>query len=182
MTAICLPMPTDEEGLLAFGKDFNPAKTLNGAIALAATGDLAGPAVALMRAVFACPAADARLREAMILRTAVRLKCDYAVHASTRIALNSGLSKAEVEALTADGSVTGIDPDIVLIARMADDLADRATLEEDSLELSIERWGFDNTRKLILMLSWFNLVNRYESACRVPIDSDEKLGQSSGPT
>ena len=71
---------------------------------------------------------------------------------------------------------------IVLIARMADDLADRATLEEDSLELSIERWGFDNTRKLILMLSWFNLVNRYESACRVPIDSDEKLGQSSGPT
>ena len=36
----------------------------------------------------------------MIVRTAVRLKCVYAVHASTRIALNSGLSKVEVEALT----------------------------------------------------------------------------------
>jgi hypothetical protein len=134
-----------------------------------------------MTAVFACAAADARLREAMIVRTAVHLNCTYALHASTRIALNSGLSKIEVDALTADGPVTGIDPDIVLIAGMADDIADRATLGEDLLEASIERWGVDNTRNLILMLSWFNLVNRYESACRVPIDSDEKLERSSGP-
>ena len=131
MTEICLPMPTAEETESVFGRDFNPDETLNGAIALAAAGDLAGPAVALMRAVFACPAADARLREAMIVRTAVRLNCIYAVHASTRIALNSGLSKTEVEALTADGPVAGIDPDIVLIARMADDIADRATLGEE---------------------------------------------------
>jgi hypothetical protein len=117
----------------------------------------------------------------MILRTAVRLNCIYAVHASTRIALNSGLSRTEVEALTAAGPVSGIDPDIVLIARMADDIADRATLGEDLLGASIERWGVDRTRKLILMLSWFNLVNRYESACRVPSDSDEKLARSSGP-
>ena len=181
MNAICLPMPTAEEGRAAFGIDFNPDKTLNGAIALAAAGDLAGPAIALMRAIFTCPAAEARLREAMIVRTAVRLNCTYALHASTRIALNSGLSKTEVDALTADGPVTGIDPDIVLIAGMADDIADRATLGEDLLEAAIERWGVDNTRNLILMLSWFNLVNRYESACRVPIDSDEKLARSSGP-
>jgi len=182
MTDICLPMPTGEEARAAFGIDFNPDNTLNGAIALAAAGDLAGPAIALMRAVFACPAANARLREAMILRTAVRLNCVYAVHASTRIALNSGLSKSEVEALTADGPVAGIDPVIVLIARMADDIADRANLGEDLLGAAIERWGVCNTRKLILMLSWFNLVNRYESACRVPSDSDEKLARSSGPT
>jgi len=114
-------------------------------------------------------------------RTAVRLNCIYAVHASTRIALNSGLSKTEVEALTAEVPVAGIDPDIVLIARMADDIADRATLGEDLLEAAIERWGVDKTRKLILMLSWFNLVNRYENACRIPSDSDEKLSRSSGP-
>ena len=181
MTNICLPMATAEEGRAAFGNDFNPDKTLNGAIALAAAGDLAGPALALMRAVFACTAADTRLREAMIVRTAARLNCIYALHASTRIALNSGLSKTEVEALTAEGPVAGIDPDIVLIARMADDIADRATLGEDLLEAAIERWGVDNTRKLILMLSWFNLVNRYENACRIPSDSDEKLSRSSGP-
>ena len=181
MPDIRLSMPTAEEGRAAFGIDFNPDKTLNGALALAAAGDLAGPAVALMRAVFACPAADARLREAMIVRTAVRLNCTYAMHASTRISLNSGLSKNEVDALAADGPVSGIDPNIVLIARMADDIADCATLGEDLLEAAIERWGVDNTRKLILMLGWFNLVNRYENACRVPIDSDEKLVRSSGP-
>ena len=182
MTDICLPMPTAEEARAAFGIDFNPDNTLNGAIALAAAGDLAGPAIALMRAVFACPAANARLREAMILRTAARLNCIYAVHASTRIALNSGLSKTEVAVLSTDGPVAGIDPDIVLIARMADDIADRANLRVDLLEAAIERWGVCNTRKLIMMLSWFNLVNRYESACRVPSDSDEKLARSSGPT
>jgi hypothetical protein len=181
MTDVGLPMPSDEEARAAFGSDFSPDKTLNGAIALAAAGDLAGPAVALMRTVFACPAAGARLREAMIVRTAVRLSCTYAVRASSRIALNNGLSQSEVEALNADGPVAGIDPDIVLIARMADDIADRATLGENSLKAAIERWGVDNTRKLILMLSWFNLVNRYESACRVPSDSNEKLGRSSGP-
>jgi hypothetical protein len=116
------------------------------------------------------------------LRTAARLNCIYAVHASTRIALNSGLSKTEVAVLSTDGPVAGIDPDIVLIARMADDIADRANLGVDLLEAAIERWGVCNTRKLILMLSWFNLVNRYESACRVPSDSDEKLARSSGPT
>ena len=181
MTDICFPPPTAEEARAAFGDDFNPDKTLNGAIALAAAGDLAGPAIALMKAVFACCAADARLREAMIVRTAVRLRCVYAVHASTRIALNSGLSKVEVEALTNDGPVAGLDPDIVLIAQMADDIADNATIGEDLLEAAIERWGVDKTRKLILMLSWFNLVNRYESACRVPSDSDEKLARSFGP-
>jgi hypothetical protein len=187
MNDICLPLPTAQEARAAFGIDFNPDNTLNGAIALAAAGDLAGPAIALMRAVFACPAAGARMREAMIVRTAVRLNCVYAVHASTRIALNSGLSKTEVEALTADGPVAGPiagidDPEIALIARMADDIADRATLAEGLLDAAIERWGVCNTRKLILMLSWFNLVNRYESACRVPDDSDEKLARSSGPT
>jgi len=182
MADICLPMPTAEEAQAAFGIGFNPDNTLNGAIALAAAGDLAGPAIALMRAVFACPAANAKLREAMILRTAARLNCIYAVHASTRIALNCGLSKTDVEVLTADDPVAGIDPDIVLIARMADDIADRATLGLDLLEAAIGRWGVCNTRKLILMLSWFNLVNRYESACRVPTDSDEKLARSSGPT
>jgi len=182
MTNTCLPPPTAEETRAAFGSDFDPDKTLNGAIALAAAGDLAGPVIALMRAVFACPAANARLREAMILRTAVRLNCKYAVHASTQIALNSGLSQTEVEALTADGSVAGIDPDIVLIARMADEIAIRANLRADLLEAAIRRWGVSNTRKIILMLSWFNLVNRYENACRVPNDSDEKLARSSGPT
>jgi hypothetical protein len=50
------------------------------------------------------------------------------------------------------------------------------------LEAATERWSVDNTRRLILMLSWFNLVNRYENACGVPSDSDEKLARSSGPT
>lgn len=175
-------MPTAEEARAAFGNKVDPDATLNGAIALAAAGDLAGPAVALMRAVFACPAADGRLREAMIVRTAVRLKCVYAVRASIRIALNNGLSKIELQALTADSPVAGIDPEIVLIARMADDIADRATLGADLLEAAIKRWGVGNTRKLILRLSGFKLVNRYESACRIPNDSDEKLARLSGPS
>jgi hypothetical protein len=39
-------MPTAEEVRAAFGNNFDPDGTLNGAIAQAAAGDLAGPAVA----------------------------------------------------------------------------------------------------------------------------------------
>ena len=181
MTDLRLPMPTADVARSIYGSSFDPERALNGAVALAAAGDLAVPSVALMKAIFACPAADARLREAMILRTAVRLKCSYAVHAATRIALNSALSKAEIEVLTSAVTVVGVDADLVLIAGMADDLADRATLGDELLETAIQRWGVDDSRKLILMLSWFNLVNRYESACRVPNDSDDKLARSTGP-
>ena len=112
MTQISLPMPTVEEARAIFGDDFNPDKTLNGAIALAAAGDLAGPADRADEGESSpAPPPTPRLREAMIVRTAVRLNCTYAVHASTRIALNSGLSQTEVEALTADGPVTGVDPE-----------------------------------------------------------------------
>jgi hypothetical protein len=41
MTGIRFPIPTAEEAQAAFGNDFDPEKTLNGAIALAAAGDLA---------------------------------------------------------------------------------------------------------------------------------------------
>ena len=39
MTQISLPMPTVEEARAALGGQFDPDKTLNGAIALAASGD-----------------------------------------------------------------------------------------------------------------------------------------------
>jgi hypothetical protein len=42
MTNTRLPTPTAEEVRAVFGNDFNPDKTLNGAIALAVAGDLAG--------------------------------------------------------------------------------------------------------------------------------------------
>jgi len=51
---------------------------------------------------------------------------------------------------------------------MADEHRGSRTLGAHLLEAAIKRWVSDNTRKLILMLSWFNIVNRYESACRVP--------------
>ena len=40
MSDICLPMPTAEEARAAFGNDFDPDQTLNGAIALAGPNPL----------------------------------------------------------------------------------------------------------------------------------------------
>ena len=111
----------------------------------------------------------------MVPRTAALLNCSYAIHASTRIAIRCGLSKSEVAALLVESSVGGIDPDLVLISRMAGDIAERATLREDVLEAAVERWSVDSVRQMILMLGWFNLIHRYVTACRVPNDPDTKL-------
>jgi alkylhydroperoxidase family enzyme len=168
-------MPDADQARAAFGERFNPEHTLNGAIVLAAAGELALPAVALMKAVYSCPVVSERLREAMVLRTAVLLNCSYTIHVSTQTALQNGLTRKEVAALLGESPVRGIEPDVVLIALIADDIADHATLQEHALELAIDHWGADNVRQLVLMLGWFNLMNRYENACRVPIDAEEKL-------
>jgi hypothetical protein len=37
------------------------------------------------------------------------------------------------------------------------------------------------TRKLILIISWFNLLSCFINACRVPLETIDKIGNESAP-
>lgn len=177
---LSFPLASGDLARQVLGEDYDPARTLNGVIALAAAGELAKPAIALMKAVFACSAADARLREAMILRTASRTHCSYAMHASAQIAKNCGLSSEDVQVLLSS-EIVGLDTELALVARLADAIAADGKLPRHIAQASVQKWGLESTRQLILMLSWFNLVNRYENACRVPNDPVSRLKRATGP-
>jgi hypothetical protein len=37
------------------------------------------------------------------------------------------------------------------------------------------------TRKIILIISWFNLLSCFINGCRVPLETSDKIGNESAP-
>lgn len=74
--------------------------------ALAHVPELLEACMAFLGAVFGPTALPARTKELVILRTSARLRCRYCVEAHSVVALDTGLSPAEVRALRGGGPLT----------------------------------------------------------------------------
>ena len=61
-------------------------------------------AVPFIGAVLGASSIDVRTKELVILRTSVRLECHYCVQSHTTVALDNGVTRAEVDALRRRGS------------------------------------------------------------------------------
>jgi len=77
--------------------------------------------------------------------------------------------------------VTGVHADFVLICRATDELSLDATLTDATLSEMLSRYGDVVSRKLILIIGWFNLLARFLNGCRVPLEDFEKLDKRSDP-
>lgn len=74
--------------------------------ALAHVPELLEACMPFLGAVFGPTALPARTKELVILRTSARLRCRYCVEAHSVVALDNGLSPAEVRALRSGGPLT----------------------------------------------------------------------------
>jgi hypothetical protein len=45
----------------------------------------------------------------------------------------------------------------------------------------VSRYGETVTRKLILIISWFNLLSCFINGCRVPLEVTDKIGDKAAP-
>ena len=97
------------------------------------------------------------------------------------MSLNNGLSQLEVEAAASDGPVTGVKEDYVLICKATDELSNLGTLTDSTLQDLLKRHGEVITRKLVLMIGWFNLLSIFLNGCRVPMEVTEKIGTKTSP-
>ena len=109
------------------------------------------------------------------------LNCPYEWQANAVFAHNVGLSDAEIAAASADGPVSGIDPEYVLLCRATDELSTTGTLTDATLAEMLKRYEVTVCRKLNLMIAWFNLLPRFLNACRVPLETTDKVGDRSSP-
>ena len=54
---------------------------------------------------------------------------------------------------------------------MTDELTEFATLTDETLQALVDRYGKNVATKLILSVSWFNMLSRFLNATRVPPDT-----------
>jgi len=179
--ALAIPLPSEAAVSQWLGPSYDASRTLDAVRILAGAGDLAGPAIHLMQAVFKSSAVDAKTRELMILRTAKAVGCEYALRAGTVIAANTGLTAEEIGAAKGDAYAVALTPDHMLLCRVADELSTGGSLSDPTLRILLARHDDETCRKLVLMVCWFNLVNRFENGCRVPFESFDKLATMTSP-
>ncbi len=178
---LAVPLPSEASASQVIGASYNAAITLNAVRMLAGAGDLAGPAISLMQAIFKTANVDAKTRELVLLRTAKAVGCEYALRAGTVIAANTGLTPVEIGAAVGDAYAGALKPEYVLLCRVADELSTDGTLTDATLGAMLKAYDAEACRKLVLMVSWFNLVNRFENGCRVPFEPEGKLASMTSP-
>ena len=180
-TAPAIPLPSEAVVSRLIGPSYDAARTLNAVKMLAGTGDLAGPAIGLMTAVFNTADVDAKTRELIIVRTAKAVGCDSAVRAGAVIAANTGLTAEEVGAAMGDAYAGALTPEYMLLCQVADELSIGGNLSDATLSALLARYDAETCRKLVLMVCWFNLVNRFENGCRIPFEPRDKLATMTAP-
>ncbi|WP_082662169.1 carboxymuconolactone decarboxylase family protein [Terracidiphilus gabretensis] len=178
---ITIPLPSDEEAGRIIGDSYDPKMTLNVIKMMAGTEDMYPPTVAFIKAMFQAEGIDPRTREMIMLRAAKVLNSPYEWQANVVLGKNAGLTDEEIEAAACDGPVTGINLDYVLVCKAADELSCTATLTDDTLSELLNRYDEVVCRKFILIISWFNLLSRFLNGCRVPLETADKIGDSTSP-
>jgi alkylhydroperoxidase family enzyme len=178
---VAIPLPSDEAVRRIIGKSYDPKKTLNVIKMFAGTEDLFDATISLVKAIFNAQGVDPRTREMIILRAAKVLDAPYEWQANTQMAKNVGLSPQEINAAASDGPVAGIDPEYVLVCKATDELSKTGTLRDETLSELLDRYGESISRKIVLMIAWFNLLSRFLNGCRVPLETTDKIGTGTSP-
>lgn len=179
-TNVAIALPTEEAVRKAMGETYKP-DVLNVTKMLAGTGDCFPAVVALVKALFQPADIDAKLREVVTLRAAALLNAPYEWQQNARMALNTGLSQDEIDAVAADGPVQELAPDHVLGCAAVDELVRNGTLTDETLSGLLNRYGEVGTRKLILAIGYFTLLAMFLNGCRVPLETSDKIGSSTSP-
>lgn len=180
-TKVSIPLPSDEAVRRIMGKSYSPEKTLNVIKMFAGTEDMFKATIGLVNAIFKAEGIEPKTREMIILRAAKVLDAPYEWQANTQMARNTGLSSKEIDAAATDGPVTGINPEYVLVCQATDELSKTGTLRDETLSALLSRYGDTITRKLVLMIAWFNLLSRFLNGCRVPLETTDKIGTGTSP-
>jgi hypothetical protein len=117
----------------------------------------------------------------IILRAATVLDSPYEWQANTQMAKNVGLSSNEIDAAASEGPVVGINPEYVLVCKATDELSASGTLRDETLRELLHKYGETISRKIVLMIAWFNLLSRFLNGCRVPLETTDKIGTGTSP-
>jgi alkylhydroperoxidase family enzyme len=178
---VAIPLPSDEAVRQIIGASYDPEKTLNVIKMFAGTEDMFEAIIGLVKAVFQAQGIDPKTREMIILRAAAVLNSPCEWQANVLMGKNTGLSAEEIDATATDGPVAGINPEYVLVCKATDELSISGTLRDETLSELLDRYGETISRKIVLLIAWFNLLSLFLNGCRVPLETTDKIGATTSP-
>jgi alkylhydroperoxidase family enzyme len=181
LSTLAVPLPSEEDLRRVIGPQYDAHKTLNVIKMFAGTEDMFPAVLAFIQAVFRATDVDPCLREMIVLRAAKKHNALYEWQANAKLARNIGLSNVEIAAAASDGPVSGIKPEYILACIATDELSDEGRLSDETLREMLDRHGVTITRKLILIIAWFNLLSLFVNGCRVPLETTDKIGSGISP-
>ncbi len=171
--AIVEPIPPDQAPLLArpfyAGGDPGPI-----AATLAHVPELLESALSFIGAVLSPSSIDFRTKEIVILRTSSVMACRYCVDSHTPVALDAGLTAAQVRALRGEAGFTVADQfrevrEHTLVA-WTDEVGQGKGAAPDELTEAMQRhFAAHEIVELTLLVTVTLLLNRYASTLRLPV-------------
>ena len=118
---------------------------------------------------------DARKREIAVLRVAHSMGAGYVWTQHVTVGRRTGLTDAEIEQISTDGPVQGLDEEGNLLCRVADEITRDVQLSDEALESIVERYGVRQATELIFCCSYFNLLGRFLESTRVELEEEPVL-------
>jgi alkylhydroperoxidase/carboxymuconolactone decarboxylase family protein YurZ len=180
-STVAIPLPSEQTVEQMIGKSYNPEKALNVLKMFAGTEDMFEATIGIVKAMFQAKGIDPKTRQMIILRAAKVLNAPYEAQANVQMAMNAGLSAAEIDAGATDSPVSGINPEYVLVCKATDELSESGTLRDETLRALLDKSGETISRKIVLMIGWFNMLSLFLNGCRVPIETTDKIGTQTSP-
>jgi hypothetical protein len=60
-------------------------------------------------------------------------------------------------------------------------LSNGGTLRDETLRELLDKYGEAISRKIVLMIGWFNMLSLFLNGCRVPLETTDRVGTSTSP-
>ena len=171
---IPLPSRRDPDGVAPeVVRKLEGMPSLNVPWMLARTGWL-DEIMATLAAMFDPNGFPARDREIMALRISAFLGAEYPVPQHKEFARAAGMSQQEIRAVI-EGDCSRLDSWTGELCRICEEISKAVTLSEASVQRLSDHYGSNGATQAIWLMSWFNMLARFVSSTRVPIEPPEVL-------
>ena len=163
------PSPEQAALLEPFGA-FSGGETFNIFRTLVRHPRLFRRSMALGSALLMTGALPARQREVVILRVAWRTRSVYEWGQHVRIGLDSGLSRAEIDALATEAAESTWSAADRLAITVTDELCAGDDLTDATWSAAVAEWGETDLIELILLVGNYRMLAGFLNAARVEPD------------
>ncbi len=145
--------------------------------ALANVPEMVGPTLAFIGGALGAGSTGLRAKELAILRTSALLGCDYCVGAHTTVALDVGLTPAEVEALRGEASIADAFPteaEQALIAWIEALAAGRGPVSDKIHNEALAHYPEHALVELSITIGATMFLNRFATGFELPSTANEQ--------